>query len=58
MSSLVRLVCDECGDFLRDITVPTSVEVKLTCKVPLCDYCRSRAVNAAFNEGQEAMKER
>lgn len=57
MSSLVRLVCEECGDFLRDVTIPVGIEIKLTCQVPLCNYCRSRAVDAAFNEGQETMKE-
>jgi hypothetical protein len=57
MDSLIVMVCAECGRSLRDLTVPVGIEVKMAVQVPQCDICRTRAVNAAFMEGQESMKE-
>jgi len=57
MDSLMHLVCEECGRPLRDITMPMGIEVKMTVQVPQCDVCRTRAVDTAFMEGQESMKE-
>jgi hypothetical protein len=49
--SLVRVVCEECGEFLRDVSMPMGVEVEITIQIPMCHPCRSRAIEAAFEEG-------
>lgn len=53
----LRFVCEECGNVLRGFSVDSTVVTDLSLKIPVCDGCRERAINAAFAEGQEAAKE-
>jgi C4-type Zn-finger protein len=50
----INLVCKECGNKLRSFMLENTINTGLILQVPVCDRCRERATDVAYNEGRDA----
>ena len=51
--SVIRLVCAECGNELRTISLPDDAVIGVTLKIDLCYVCSQRLVDTATTEAIE-----